>query len=68
MPCVETLQLTLHDNLEIFGVTRGYVEALLVSTEGKLHSEVQVLVFLEDEIIIMNAFYMPGIMLSALYF
>lgn len=66
MPHVDTLRLTLHDNLEILGVRRGYVEALLVSTEGRLQSEVQVLVFLEEEIIITNAFYMPGIMLSAL--
>lgn len=60
------LQLTMDDNLEMVGLRRGYVEALLVSTEGRLQSEVQVLVFLEGEIIITNAFYMPDIMLSAL--
>jgi len=35
-PCVHTLQLPWRDLLEMPGVGRGYVEALLVSTEGRL--------------------------------
>lgn len=67
MPCIDTLQLTLHDILEALGVRRVYVEVSWCPVRAGWPSEDQRLVFLEDDRRIINAFCVPGIMLRALY-
>ena len=67
MPCVDAPQLPLRDILETHGVGRDCVEALWVSTEGRLAICRSGISFLEGDLRTIHAFSVLGMLLSALY-
>ena len=66
MPCVDTLQLILHDILEVVGLGRGYGEVSWCPVRaGWPPKDRGLLVFFQDDRRIMDSVYVPGFMLRA---
>lgn len=66
MPCVDTLQLILHDILEMLGLGRCYGELSWCPVRtGWPPKDQELLVFFQDDRRIIDGFCVPGFMLRA---